>query len=438
MTYEEACGFIENIGRFSVKNSNAHTRLALTGLGSPDLRFPSIHVAGTNGKGSVCAYLASVMRESGRKVGRFTSPHLVRINERINVGGEDISDADFTRVFAEVEDVCAQMKKDGCAHPSYFEFLFLMAMVYFAEENVDIAVIETGLGGRLDATNALLQPLLSVITSISFDHMQYLGNTIPEIAAEKAGIIKPGVPVVYDAGNEEAARVIREKAAAEGAAAAALAPEEIQILWQDGGDLAFSLPFDYDGRHEFRVHSRAPYQAENAALAVLALKMLRNTHPSYRDLSAEVAEKGIAGAYWPARMEEIAPRVFLDGAHNDDGIRRFAAAARGIAGEEPVILVFAAVRDKDSRGMIRILAGELHFHKVLVTEAGGARKTDPGILAGAFSEAGVPAEAVPDAGEAVRRAVALGKREHLSVFICGSLYLAGEVKREIRESAGAH
>ena len=473
MTYEQAAEYIGNIGRFSIKNSNRHTRMCLERLGAPDRIFPQIHIAGTNGKGSVCAYLADILEESGRKTALFTSPHLVRINERISVNGRPISDEEFLHVFLKVHSLAEELIREGEQQPSYFEFLFLMAEVYFAEQGVDAAVIETGLGGRLDATNCLEDPALTVITSIGMDHMQYLGHTIPEIAAEKAGILRPGVPCVYtaygsartagtagDCGDapgaaeedcrnapgaaeedcrnvhaETAARVIGETAARLGAPAFCLRSEDVEILRLSSRGIDFRTSFGYDGVHEFHVTASAPYQAENAALAVLAVKALaenEQTGNNFRDITAEHVRRGLANMRWPGRMEEIAPRTYLDGGHNEDGIRAFLEAVRAVTGlagglsSAPMILLFAVVGDKDYEKMIRLLAS-FSWTQVIVTEVADSRRADSGAVGELFRESGCGCVNVePD----FRRAygMAAGARGEGWLFICGSLYLAGDLK----------
>ena len=205
MNYQDAVRYIGDVPKFTKKNEPENTVRLLDRLGHPEDAFQVIHVAGTNGKGSVCAFLENILRQSGRKTGLFTSPHLIRINERFQVCREEISDEEFTDVFLEVLRAVEKMQAEGYPHPTYFELLFVMGMVWFRRRKIDILVMETGLGGRLDATSTVAHPSLSVISSISMDHMQYLGNTIRAIAAEKAGIIKKGVPVVYDASDREAA-----------------------------------------------------------------------------------------------------------------------------------------------------------------------------------------------------------------------------------------
>ena len=212
-TYEEATAYIEEIPKFTQKHTQEHTREFLRRLGDPGMDRKIIHVLfRSNGKGSVCAYLQAILMAEGKRTGFFTSPHLVSVNERIQVGHTQIDNETFLRVFLQVLEVVRQMEEEGIAHPSYFEFLLGMGMKAFAGTDVEYIILETGLGGRLDATNSIPQPALSIITSISLDHTAILGDTIEEIAAEKAGIIKRGVPIFYDGSNPKASEVIRQTA----------------------------------------------------------------------------------------------------------------------------------------------------------------------------------------------------------------------------------
>lgn len=433
MTYEEQTAYIEEIPRFSSKNPPAHTRLCLERLGNPDRDYPSVHIAGTNGKGSVCAYLASVFRTGGLKTALFTSPHLVSMRERFRIDGGMISEEEFSGVFEKVRLCIQKMQEEGLPHPSYFEFLYLMAAVYFSEMKADIAVIETGLGGRLDATNTLEHPLLAVITSVSLDHMQYLGDTSEAIAREKAGIIKAGVPCIYDAANEEAARVIRAAAERKGAPAFPMRSGDYKISGNGAGKIDFSTSFRYYGNTSFRISSPAPYQAENAALSLLAISVLKNSGNSiFRDLTTEKIKKAISETVWEGRMEEIQPGVYLDGAHNEDGIRRFIEAAEKIAGGKPAGLLFGAVNDKDYAGMIHELARGLPVAYAVTTEIAGKRRETAERFAGLFRENGIEdVQAVGNPAEAYRNACA--RKGNGCLFICGSLYLAGRIKELIND-----
>ena len=210
-TYEEIIDYIAGIPKFTTKHPLSHTKAFLERLGNPQNQFKVIHVAGSNGKGSVCACLANILKKSGKSTGLFTSPHLVDIEERFVIDGEQCTQEEFVQAVEQVQSVVEEMEKEGISHPSYFEYLFAVGMVIFQKRNVEYAVLETGLGGRLDATNVVEHPLLTIITSISLEHTEILGNTIAEIAGEKAGILKEQVPVVYDASNIEAAQVIEER-----------------------------------------------------------------------------------------------------------------------------------------------------------------------------------------------------------------------------------
>ena len=229
LNYREIVDYIEEIPKFTSKNPLDHTKALLKCLGDPQNQMQVIHVAGTNGKGSVCAYLDSMLRAGGYKVGLFTSPHLVKINERFKINGEMISDERFVKAFEEVQKIIKKAQEDGLDHPSYFETLFLMGMVVFKEADVDYVVLETGLGGRLDATNTVDHPLACIITSISLDHVEYLGDTIGKIAGEKAGIIKPQVPVIYDGHQPEASEVIEKRANELGSPAFALTEDMYEM-----------------------------------------------------------------------------------------------------------------------------------------------------------------------------------------------------------------
>ena len=424
--YEEAVTYIEGIVRFAEKHSLSHTRAYLETLGSPDRSFPVIHVAGTNGKGSVCAYLHEVFGRAGLTSALFTSPHLVRHTERFRIGDREVTEAEFVSAYRRVRETAEAMEERGYPHPSYFEFLFLMGMLLFAEAGAEIAVLETGLGGRLDATNVVEAPALTVITSVSMDHMQYLGNTLPEIAREKAGIIKPGVPCVCGIEDPSVKAVIASRAGELGAPCCFLEKEEVTVTERTDSGLIVETSAGGDGKERFFIAAQAPYQAENAALAVLALKVLAHTG-RIPAVTPDAVREGLAGMRWEGRMEEIRPGVFLDGAHNEDGIRRFAEGAALLAGGRRAVLLFSAVSDKAHAEMAKALAEAFRPDAVIVTEAGGKRKTGAGALQEAFRGAGITqVRVIPSLQEALGCALEL--QEDGLVFICGSLYLVGEIK----------
>ena len=268
MTYSEAVDYILDIPKFTKKNDAAHTKAFLKTLGDPQRKMRIIHVAGTNGKGSVCAYLDGMLRSEQKRTGLFTSPHLVKINERIVIDGQMISDERFLEVFEETMQAVDKMKEAGLSHPTFFEFLFGMAVLAFAESGVEYAVLETGLGGRLDATNAVESPAASVITSIGFDHEQYLGDTLEKIASEKAGIIKPHVPVYYAQTTGESDSVIEKEAKKRGSFCKKIGKDAYEILGIEDKHIAFSCLNDYYGTTTWKLNNIGLYQPHNALLAM--------------------------------------------------------------------------------------------------------------------------------------------------------------------------
>lgn len=420
--YTEAVSYIDNIVKFTTKNDLGHTRECLEKLGHPEKAFDVIHVAGTNGKGSTCAFMASALTAGGVKMGLFTSPHLIRMNERFRVDGAMVSDASFLRAFERVRGISEEMTAEGKGHPTYFEFLFLMGMLLFQEAGTDLVILETGLGGRLDATNVIPDPLVSVIVSIGFDHMKYLGNTIAAIAGEKAGIIKEGIPVVADDTSAEALAVIRAKAEEKGSALHILADAESKVVraGEDGIDFTTEIP-SYKGT-VFHLPFAAPYQVNNASLALLALDAVRDRYP----VDAETAEKGLRCARWDGRMQCIGEKTYVDGAHNAHGVAAFLSAAKLIAGKEPVTLVFGAMADKDYRPMTQEIVDALRPVRVYTTKADEYRGAEAEMLAQLYRDAGAQqVEAVDVPEEAWEKAV----WEHKDGFLfgVGSLYLIGRI-----------
>ena len=266
---EQAEAYLNQIPMWTrEKHSLEEVREYLDALGSPDRGLPAVHIAGTNGKGSVCAFLTSVLAEAGYRVGTFTSPHLVDIRERFQINGAMISREAFSQGFNEVLRMVREMEEKGHAHPSFFEFLFYMAMVIFREARVDVMVIETGLGGRLDATNVLEHPAAVVITSISLDHTEYLGDTIEKIAGEKAGIIKAGVPVIFDDSIPSVRTVIEGTAFRRGAARYPVRAADCQVEGIQAGHLEMTARLLRGGSLHLSIPFEAVYQAQNAMLAV--------------------------------------------------------------------------------------------------------------------------------------------------------------------------
>lgn len=428
MNYVEAIHYIEEIPKFTKKNKQSHTRDCLERLGNPDRAFDVVHVAGSNGKGSVCAFTAAVLQKNGYRVGLFTSPHLVKTNERFRINGADVSDEVFLDAFHRVYDLSLKLVDEGSYHPTYFEFLFLMGMLIFAREKVQIVVLETGLGGRMDATNVVERPLVNVITSISLEHTEYLGDTLAAVAGEKAGIIKPGAVIVYEGFQDEVSRVIREKAAAFQNQTYALTEEMFEIKERTTSALTFSFKHDYFKDVDITIPFAAPYQVINASLALLALYALREKYP----MTGQQIADGMKMTSWQGRMETILPQVIVDGAHNDDGIRRFIETAKQFEEQHDITLLFSAVVEKDYPAMIHRICSNLKFSRVVTTQIDGDRVVPAKELAELFRKNGCQnVTAREKIGEAFEEAY---KEKGDGLLFCvGSLYLVGEIKAYVSD-----
>lgn len=443
-TYDQAVEYILNIPRFASKNTLEDTRKFLHRLGDPDAGLRILHVAGTNGKGSVCAYLRSVLEAAGRRVAVFTSPHLVDIRERFVTDGKMIEQEAFLEAFLQVYERLDFEKPE--THPTFFEYLFLMAMLIFAKARPDYCILETGLGGRLDATNAVARKELAVITRIGLDHVEYLGHSLSAIAGEKAGIIREGTPVVFADTCQEAGQVIRSRARYLSADVYSVSENDYRISKISNKNIAFSYISRYYGSVSLTLPTFARYQAENCSLALRALEVLAEQEKKKADsgdpataplrFSPELMERGVSTCFWPGRMEEVLPEVFVDGAHNEDGVRAFleSVAQDGYAGGRH--LLFAVVADKDYTAMLRRIGESGLFERLSIARldnirAGGLESLErvlaeyPAILAARY-------DTVPAALRAIlasRDAKAVPER----IYIAGSLYLVGEVKAAIQK-----
>lgn len=431
MNYTEAVDYIETIPKFTVKHPPEHTRELLSRLGNPQEGIKIIHVAGTNGKGSVCAYLNAMLLAGGKKTGLFTSPHLVRINERFQINGEDVSDEQFLDAFLKVEKAAKEYEAEGEGHPSYFETLFLMGMLIFKEAGVEYLVMETGLGGRLDATNVVEKPLACIITSISRDHTEYLGDTLEAIAGEKAGIIKAGVPVIYDASQPGPASVIAAKAKEMGSPAWPMEPSFYEMKTQSREGITFTFAYPGGEKAELAIPYVAKYQMMNASLAFYTMHILQDVH----DIPKNVLAEGLSKIKWPCRMEMAAPGVIIDGAHNEDGIAQFVSTAGYFAKENEITILFTAVADKHYHEMIGEICEGIHPSHVVATQIDGSRVVPVEVLAEDFRKAGcTDVCAEPEIGAAYEKA--LGKKGSGMLFCVGSLYLAGELKAYLAKRNG--
>lgn len=435
MNYEESLAWLHSSGMFGMKLGLSRIEKLLDILGHPERNFASVHVAGTNGKGSTSTMIFSVLREAGYKVGLFTSPHLQSYTERIRVNEELIPEdkvADFlTRMRPHVEEMA---KDPEAGRPTEFELGTAMCFWYLAEQAVDYGVVEVGLGGRYDATN-VITPVVSVITHISYDHTDKLGSTLAEIAGEKAGIIKPGVPVVVSPQEPEALEVILKTAESRGSEVYRVGTaEDANVRYRRlGGGIhgerfrvALSAGNGAGREMELATSMPGPHQTINAATAFAALEVLRRAGAGIPD--AAIAS-GIFKARIPARLEVVArrPTVILDGAHNLDGAQRLAEALPLLVKGGRCIGVAGFSKDKPVEQMLAVLRP--HLVKLYATSAKSSRLggRDPEEIAQAAGGLGIAVQPVRDAVEAVRLAVLEAGPEG-AVLVFGSLYLAGEVR----------
>lgn len=396
----------------------------LSELDNPQDAFLSIHVAGTNGKGSTSAMIASVLQAAGFRVGLYTSPHLRRFNERVQVNGQMIPDDHLLEMMERVEDAAKRAQQRGFRDVTFFEFTTALAFAWFRQSGVHVAVVETGMGGKLDATN-VITPIVSIITSIGLDHQSYLGDSIEKIAAEKAGIIKPNRPVVCGALSEEAAGIMR-KSAREKAARILFAADvctvtrtsqafDGQRLTIESGDETISrVVCPLLGRH----------QLGNVAVAVTALQEF--AVETNLPISSAALRDGLSAVRWPARIQLISsdPVVLLDGAHNIEATTVLCRTLDELRGKRPVGLIVSYSADKDAIGCLRLLAPRIDRCWTVHRET--ERAMDDITLAAAVGQVGLNATSAP-LGEVMNQAYAWAREKEALLLITGSLYLAGEV-----------
>ncbi len=404
MNYREAVRFLYSLGNEvqTAKFGLERITLLLNALGNPERACRWVHVAGTNGKGSTCAMIEAGLRAAGNRTGLYTSPHLVEPTERIQIAGEPVSEGRFAEIFYEVHETAERMLEEGDLdlHPTYFETVTAMAFLIFARSDLDVAVLEVGLGGRLDATN-VVSPALCVITPIDFDHTEFLGKTIEQIAAEKAGILKPDVPAIFAEQAPEAEMVLR---------AHAKGPYTLSRDWA-----ITDLSLDARGSC-FRLRGReimcplaGEHQVENARTAAIALEELG------------ASTDGIAAAHWPGRLERVCerPEIILDGAHNAGGTRALAAYIRRFYSGRRIWIVYGVMRDKNVTAMASLLFPLAD--RVIVTAPANSRAMPPEQIPAPAGSA--VTHHVSEALQIVRDA-----RPTDVVFITGSLFVVGEAR----------
>ena len=433
-TMKQAEDYLYETPKFTVKSTPEMTQCFYEYLGKPGNDKKIIHVAGTNGKGSVCTYLRNILTAHGKRTALFTSPHLVSMRERFAVDGILISEDDFVNVFRKVADALDGVRKqDGMQqyHPSFFEYIFFMAMLWFEEKKAECIILETGLGGRLDATNVIENPALCIITKIGLDHMQYLGNTLEEIAAEKAGIIKKNVPLVFCDFDKKITEILKKKAEVLGCDSFSVEKGQIKNVKKHEKYIDFSFDCSYYksvclSELQINIPTIALYQTINASMAILASAIFLS-----EEWDAFKACNAVATTTWAGRMEELKPNLFADGAHNEDGIEAFIETLQ--ANEiENAILIFGVSADKDYTKMQERLATQLAWNRIIVVALQNERTADTKILRQQFER--YTDAPVTEAGNVKDVLLSLYRnRNDKKIFVVGSLYLVGEVKELFME-----
>lgn len=430
MTYKKALKTIESLLVFGSKPGLDRIGELMERIGSPEMKLKFVHVAGTNGKGSVCAYLSSILQQAGYKTGLFISPYVVDFRERFQINGEMIPEELFAELVEMIEPVVKQMKKEKKIITE-FEMVFAVAIAWFCREKCDVVVLETGLGGRFDATNIIDTPLASVITSISLDHTAVLGDTVEKIAFEKSGIIKPdGITVVYGDQPDGVIDVIKKAADERNNRLCIADPASVQKISADldGSHFRFHAPEYEDGlKKQYEISMLGEYQLKNAATALYTVAALR-TRGMYIP-EAAVCD-GLKKAFMPARLEVFSkePVVILDGAHNPGGAASLRDAVSELLPERQRIGIVGMLADKDVKGALSVLVPL--FDRLITLTPDNPRAMSAGELANLITELGGKAEPMEEYEAAYEKALSYTDDEG-AVIVFGSLYLASDMRKII-------
>lgn len=426
-SYQEAINYIYNLNKYGIKLGLKNISCLLSLFDNPHLKIKTIHVAGTNGKGSTSAIVSSILQNAGYKVGLYTSPHLVSFQERMMINGELILPDEISMLLERIKPVIARVAEtEGCQHPTFFEVITAMAFLYFFEKKVDFAVMEVGLGGRLDATN-VCQPLVSIITHIDFDHMDRLGKTLTEIAGEKGAIIKQKTPVINAEQFPEARAVIEKMAHDKEAPLYSYGKEmftELQYSLLEGNY------FNYKGISSNIKNLFVPlageFQVENASLAIAAAEIINLT--GFNITVGDIAQ-GVKNSKWPGRFEIIGenPLLILDGAHNPNGVDQFMANLRKLIPEKKIIAILGVFQDKDYPAIVKTVTA--HVDEVILTMADNPRATPVKLLVEIakqyLSEKNIWQST--NIADAIKKALQIAQQDDV-ICVTGSLYTVGEAK----------
>ena len=433
MNFSETLSYLYGLGHetLAMKLGLESITALCEALGNPQLKYRVVHIAGTNGKGSTAAMMEAIALAAGHRVGLYTSPHLVAITERIRVNGEDITPDDFARLAMQVRTVCEQLVADKTlpALPTYFEQVTAIGYLYFAEHTVDVAMLEVGLGGRLDATN-ICAPTVCAITPVSLDHQEYLGTQLAEIAAEKAGIIKPNVPVIVAPQASEAMQVIAAKAHEVNAPLIAVAAPENKAVIDEASTGMFHFQYHTAiADYAVQLNLRGEHQTINARTAIHIAETLRQEGLC---IAKAAIEEGLQNVQWAGRLELIAyegRQLLLDGAHNMAGAKTLQEFLRAYEKDVPITMLFGVMNDKAIAGMAEML---FPFATTLIaTRINNLRSADPLVISEAATQLATPSIRAESVAQALPEALQRTPPNGL-ICVCGSLYLIGEVKQLLR------
>lgn len=424
LKYEDALKYITGKKKFGEKNGLDGIRRLCDKMGNPQKELKFVHVAGTNGKGSTSVYIATVLEKAGYKTGLFTSPFIYEFNERIKINNENIKDDELVEILTEIKSVIDELEAEGFPAPTEFEVITAMAFLYFNKKKCDIVVLEVGLGGRFDSTNIIENPLVSVICSIGFDHMQYLGKTLGDIAFEKCGIIKEGRPVVNYPYQKKEARETVERIAIERNSELICCDADSIVIKKS--DLRGNI-FDACGIENAETKLCGVHQIYNASVAIMALKEL--VKQGYK-IDNDIIKEGIKDTRWPARMETLSenPRLIFDGAHNSDGMEAFVNNVNELAKDKRKIIILGMVKDKDYGSCIEMVGAIADV--LITTTLSNPRKEIADKLMEKASGTECEKYVTDNVGEALNKAFSL-YRDDCIIFAVGSLYMANEIKMKI-------
>ncbi|NLJ66155.1 MAG: bifunctional folylpolyglutamate synthase/dihydrofolate synthase [Clostridiales bacterium] len=428
MNYNEALDYIHGTYKFGSKLGLENIKDLLARLGNPQKQYKIIHVGGTNGKGSVTSMITNILHEAGYKVGMYISPYLENFTERIQVDLREIPREDLAKTTQQVKEKVEEMVASGRNHPTEFEIVTAIGFLYFARQEIDVAVVEVGLGGRFDATNVVDKPLLSVITSIGFDHMDILGSTLAEIAFEKAGIIKQGRPVVSYPQLGEASGVIRDAASERNSPYYEVDGHQVDVKESSLSENVFDFRYGDEIYKDLRLKLVGEHQLLNAATALTAIEVVKELGMS---VPKEAVVEGLLRTRWPGRLEKIQdnPTILIDGAHNAAGADALAHTINTYFAHDDLTLILGVLEDKEVDAIINRLCPLAHT--IITTRPDSPRAMDPAELSEKVLVYNDNVTVEPDIFKAVHKGIDIAGKQGV-ILICGSLYLVGAARKYIK------